>query len=49
MKKSLWIECVEWITFALVMLFVVGVLAMRNEITRSDPDNPAAPLQSLDE
>jgi uncharacterized membrane protein YdfJ with MMPL/SSD domain len=49
MRKSRWIACLEWIAFALVVLFVVGVLAMRHEITSADLDNPVAPRESLQE
>ncbi len=49
MRKSIWIEVVEWTVFAFVALFVIGVFAMRAEITSSAEDNPNVPVQSLDE
>jgi hypothetical protein len=49
MRKSLWIEVLEWSVFAFVLLFVMGVLAMRGEITSAAQENPNAPIQSLDE
>lgn len=48
MRKSKWIELVEWCVFALVALFVVGVFLYRGELT-STQENSAAPVLSLDE
>jgi hypothetical protein len=42
-------EYVEWCVFALVVLFVLGVLALRHEITVDEPENAAAPVHSLQE
>ena len=39
----------EWSVFAVVLLFVIGVFAMRGEITAAAQENPNAPIQSLDE
>jgi hypothetical protein len=35
--------------FALILLFVLGVLAKRDEITSSVPESALAPLHSLEE
>jgi hypothetical protein len=42
-------EILEWSVFAIVLAFVVGVFAMRGEITSAAQENPNAPIQSLDE
>ena len=47
MRKSVWIELLEWGVFAVVALFVTCVVAMRDEITSLEPENAAAPVQSL--
>ncbi len=49
MRKSRWIEWVEWCAFAVVLLFVIGLLAKRDEITSGEPENPLAPVQELAE
>ena len=46
MKKSIWIEWVEWGVFALIAGFVAGVIAMRTEITSAE-NNSTAPVHSL--
>jgi hypothetical protein len=48
MKKSLWIEAVEWCVLGLIVLFVTGVVVMRGEITSAD-DGSIAPVQTLGE
>ena len=40
---------IEWCVFAMVVMFVSGVFAMRTEITSGEPENPVAPILSLDE
>jgi hypothetical protein len=47
MRKSLWIEVVEWCVLGAIMLFLVGVLAMRGEITSSD--DASVPRYSIGE
>jgi hypothetical protein len=49
MRKSRWLEWTEWMLFALVLSFVIGVLAMRSEITSAGPENSVAPVYSLAE
>jgi hypothetical protein len=49
MRKSMWIEVVEWCVFAMVAVLVSGVVVMRAELTTSEPENPAAPIHSIDE
>ncbi len=49
MKKSPWIELIEWTALALIFIFVVGVFAMRGEILSASQDNPDIPVQSLGE
>jgi len=48
MKKSIWIEVVEWCVLILVMLVLVGVVVMRGEIISPDRTNSTAPIISLD-
>jgi hypothetical protein len=49
MRKSLWIEVVEWCLFAAVALFLIGVVAMRSEITSSASGDSPVPRESIDE
>jgi hypothetical protein len=49
MKKSLWIQLIEWGTFALVALFLTGVLLMRDEIIASPEGSFDLPVQGLNE
>ena len=49
MRKSLWIEVVEWCLFVAVALFFMGVIAMRSEITSSAQGDSQAPRVSIDE
>ncbi len=49
MRKSLWIEVMEWCVLALVLLFLVGVIAMRGEITSPVDANSTAPVVSIGE
>jgi hypothetical protein len=49
MKKSFWIEMIEWVVLAVVAIFVLGVVAMRHEITSSSSENPSVSLQPMDE
>jgi hypothetical protein len=49
MRKSRWIEWVEWLVCALVLVFVLCVVANRHEITSAEAENPKAPAYSLDE
>jgi hypothetical protein len=49
MKKSMWIEVVEWCVFGAVALFITGVFAMRSEIIADQPESLTAPIYSLDE
>jgi hypothetical protein len=49
MRKSIWIELVEWCVLAAVALFTVGVLLQRGEITSPVEASSSAPVQSLDE
>ena len=47
MKKSCWIEGVEWLVCGLVILLLSGVFAMRGEITSGAQGNPAVPVESI--
>jgi hypothetical protein len=46
MRKSIWLEIVEWCVLAVVVLFVAGVVVMRQEIT-SNTDSTLAPRYSV--
>jgi hypothetical protein len=49
MRKSIWIEVVEWCVLVAVMLFTIGVILMRSEITSSAEASSTAPIESVDE
>lgn len=49
MRKSVWIELIEWSTLALVLLFFVGVVLRRGEITAPPNAGSTAPIESVDE
>jgi len=49
MRKSIWIEVVEWCVFGLIVLFMIGVLTMREQITASASSDSPVPRVSLDE
>jgi hypothetical protein len=49
MRKSIWIEVIEWCVLAAVGLFTLGVLAMRSEIVTSAEASSTAPVESIDE
>ena len=49
MRKSKWIEAVEWVLFAVVVLFFAGVLVKRGEMIASDTGTLAAPRMSVGE
>jgi hypothetical protein len=49
MRKAMWMEVLEWCVLAVVVLFVSGAFAMRAELTSNEPENPVAPIHSLDE
>ncbi len=49
MRKSMWIELVEWCLFAAVALFITGVFAMRSEIISDPPESLTSPVRSLGE
>jgi hypothetical protein len=49
MKKSIWIEAVEWCVLGAVMLFLVGVVTMRNEIMASPDSTSTAPVETFEE
>jgi hypothetical protein len=48
-KKSRWIELVEWCVFALIAVFVFGVVSMRGELTAPPDNGSTAPLETLAE
>jgi hypothetical protein len=48
-KKSLWIEVIEWCVLAAVGLFTIGVIVMRSEITAPPESGSTAPVESVDE
>jgi hypothetical protein len=49
MRKSAWIEVLEWGFLPVVIVFVAGVVVMRGEITNSPEDGTTAPLVTLAE
>jgi hypothetical protein len=49
MKKSIWIEVVEWCVLVVVTLLLVGVVAKRGEIISPDPTGSTAPIGNLDD
>jgi hypothetical protein len=49
MRKSVWIEVVEWCVLTVVALFMVGVVWMRGEITMPPESSSTAPVESLDD
>ena len=49
MRKSIWIELIEWGVLAFVGLFTLGVIALRGEITTPVDAGSTAPLVSFDE
>ncbi len=49
MRKSAWIEAVEWVVLALIVLFMAGILVMRAQITSPPQDESTAPVQTLGE
>ena len=48
MRKSIWLEMMEWFVLALVVVFVVGVVALRQEVT-SNAESALAPRYSVSE
>jgi hypothetical protein len=49
MRKSRWIEAIEWCVLALVVLFTAGIIVMRGEITSSADSTSTAPVESFEE
>ncbi len=47
MRKSIWIEALEWCVLGCVVLFLAGVLAMRGEIVNPPEDSATAPIVTL--
>jgi hypothetical protein len=49
MRKSIWIEAIEWCLLVVMALFLFGVLALRAEITSSADEHAGAPIASYED
>jgi hypothetical protein len=49
MRKSLWIEVMEWCILVVVALFTLGVVVMRKDIVASAESTSTAPIESIGE